>query len=75
MTMQLREWLRGATENERDALAKGAGTSVAYLWQLAGGHRKASIELASRLQAASNGAITVAGLRPDICALISTPAA
>ena len=75
MTTQLREWLHGATEADRERLAKEASTSVAYLWQLAGGHRKASIELASRLQAASAGALTIAGLRPDIHALISKPAA
>lgn len=75
MTTQLREWLHGSTEAERERLAKDAGTSVAYLWQLAGGHRKASIELASRLQGASAGALTIAGLRPDIHALLAVPAA
>lgn len=71
MSMQLRKWLNDATDAERESLAKGARTSVAYLWQLAGGHRKASLELASRLQAASSGDLTIEGLRPDIHALIS----
>lgn len=75
MCTQLREWLHGATDAERERVATAAGTSVAYLWQLAGGHRKASIELASRLQSASDGALTVSGLRPDIHALIAHPAA
>ena len=75
MTTQLREWLHTANEAEREQLAKDASTSVAYLWQLAGGHRKASIELASRLQAASAGRLTIAGLRPDLPALIASPAA
>lgn len=75
MCTQLREWLHGATDSERERVAAEAGTSVAYLWQLSGGHRKASIELASRLQFASDGALTVSGLRPDIHALITDPAA
>lgn len=75
MTMQLREWMRAASDSERERLATEASTSVAYLWQLAGGHRKASIELASRIQAASGGVITIAGLRPDIQALMSAPQA
>lgn len=72
MSSQLREWLRGASDAERERVAKAAATSVAYLWQLAGGHRKPSIELASRLQVASSGTLTLAGLRPDIQALIAT---
>lgn len=71
MSIQLREWLRDASDAERERVAKAASTSVAYLWQLAGGHRKPSIELASRLQTASCGALTIAGLRPDIQALIT----
>lgn len=75
MSDQLRKWLRDAKADERERVAKSAKTSVAYLWQLAGSHRKASVELASRLQEASGGSITVAGLRPDLHALISKSAA
>lgn len=66
MTQQLRDWLGQTNNQEREALAERAGTSVAHLWQLAGGHRKASLELAKRLEDASRGALTIEGLRPDI---------
>ncbi len=66
MSQQLRDWLGRTNTNERQDLADLAGTSVAHLWQLAGGHRKASLELAKRLEDASKGALTIEGLRPDI---------
>ena len=50
MSDQLRSWLTSATPEERERVARLAGTSVGHLYQLAGGHRKASPELAERLQ-------------------------
>ncbi|MDY7116571.1 YdaS family helix-turn-helix protein [Halomonas sp. SSL-5] len=75
MSQQLRDWLGQTNNDERQALADRAGTSVAHLWQLAGGHRKASLELAKRLEDASKGALTIEGLRPDIFASRSIKAA
>jgi DNA-binding transcriptional regulator YdaS (Cro superfamily) len=66
MNEHLREWLARATDKRRQAVAVAASTTVGHLWQLAGGHRKASAELAGRLQDASGGEITIAGLRPDL---------
>lgn len=66
MSQQLRDWLAKASTEQRETLAKEARTSVAYLWQLAGGHRKASLKLAKALQDASSGALTIEGLRPDV---------
>lgn len=66
MSQQLRNWLGQTKDAQRQELAEEAGTSVAYLWQLAGGHRKASLELAKRLQDASRRELTIEGLRPDI---------
>lgn len=66
MSQQLRDWLGQTPNPKRQEVADTAGTSVAYLWQLAGGHRKASLEMAKRLQDASAGALTIEGLRPDI---------
>lgn len=68
MSQQLRDWLGQTNNDERKAVADAAGTSVAHLWQLAGGHRKASLELAKRLEDASKGALTIEGLRSDIFA-------
>lgn len=66
MSDHLREWLATATNERRRDVAAAAKTSVGHLWQLAGGHRKASVDLAERLQDASDGEITIAGLRPDL---------
>ncbi|WP_434456532.1 hypothetical protein JQR85_13665 [Stutzerimonas urumqiensis] len=73
MSHQLREWLHRHTDSERTQLAESARTSVAYLWQLAGGHRKASVGLISRLSAASNHELTLEGLRPDLHQLLNQP--
>lgn len=69
MNDHLRDWLAKTPAERRDLVAKSAGTSVGHLWQLAGGHRKASAELAERLQDSSGGEITIAGLRPDLVSL------
>ncbi|MNP69799.1 hypothetical protein D3C76_1659460 [compost metagenome] len=66
MNDHLREWLATATNDRRPDVAAEAKTTVGHLWQLAGGHRKASVDLAERLQDASDGEITIAGLRPDL---------
>lgn len=66
MSTQIRDWLHAAPNAERERVATEAGTSVAYLWQLAGGHRKATFELAARLLAATRGALTLEGMRPDL---------
>ncbi|MGE8169063.1 hypothetical protein D3C81_1960740 [compost metagenome] len=66
MNDHLREWLATATNDRRRDVAAEAKTTVGHLWQLAGGHRKASVDLAERLQDASDGEITIAGLRPDL---------
>ena len=73
MSTQVRDWLNSHTDDERTALAEAACTSVGYLWQLAGGHRKASVELAARLQKGSKGVLTLEGMRPDLHELLSQP--
>lgn len=42
MSDHLRGWLAATSAEERERVAREARTSVAHLWQLAGGHRKAS---------------------------------
>lgn len=51
--MQAREWMSRTTDQERQAVADRAGTSVGYLWQLSGNHRTAGKALAERLEAAT----------------------
>lgn len=51
--MELKDYLRAATPEERLATAKAADTSVAYLYQLAGNHSEASVATALLLEAAT----------------------
>lgn len=69
MNDHLRKWLAKTPAPERERIAHEAQTTVGHLRQLAGGHRKASPELAERLQEASTGNLTIAGLRPDLVVL------
>lgn len=50
---RLKKWLEKATPAERDWLAKKAKTSVAYLRQLASGHRTASAKTAGDIETAT----------------------
>lgn len=56
--MQMIEFLRNATQEQREELARDAGTTWGYLYQLAryndlGPHRFASLELATDIHEAS----------------------
>jgi predicted transcriptional regulator len=64
--MDLKQFLDTLAPAEREDYAKRAGTTVAYLAQLTGGHRSPSPSLSKRLVAASNNKIKLAKLRPDI---------
>lgn len=50
---QLHHWMKAATPKQRKLLAIKAKTSVAYLRQLASGYRKASMEMALRIENAT----------------------
>lgn len=71
MITQMQVWLKKATALERDRVATAAGTSVGYLYQIGGGHRKPSLELSKKLQAAAGGELTMSGLRPDLYELLT----
>jgi len=64
--MDVRTFMRCHDKDAVRQVAAVAETSVAYLEQLAGGHRRPSPELARRLHAASGGAMRLADLRPDL---------
>lgn len=51
---------------ERNRVAEAAGTTDAYLFQIAGKHRKPSARLARDLEKATNGLLTRVELRPDL---------
>lgn len=56
----LSEWLRNHSESERKALASDCKTTVAYLYQLAGGHRVPSLRLAMDIANHTGGAVPAA---------------
>ena len=51
--MKLRTFLKYATKRERAELATVCNDSVAYLYQLAGNHRHASPQMATRIEQVS----------------------
>ena len=55
-------------KEQREAFAREVSRagSVGYLYLVAGGHRRASPELAKRIERASAGAVKKSDLRPDI---------
>lgn len=64
--MDLKQYLSELTPEQRQDLAERAGTSPAYLVQLAGAHRKPSPAMARALVEASNNKLSLENLRPDI---------
>lgn len=64
--MDLKEYVHGLKPVQRERYAKRAGTTVAYLIQLMGGHRRPSVELAKSLSRESGNAVSLTELRPDV---------
>lgn len=64
--MDIKTFVKTCSKEQREAVAIRAGTTEAYLFQLAGGHRKPSVRLAKYLELASSGLMTRQELRPDI---------
>lgn len=65
--MDMKTYLKQAVPCDRKTLAAAAGTSVAYLYLIGGGHRRAGPELCKKLVAAEPK-LTLCDLRPDIWA-------
>lgn len=47
----LKTWMAAATPDEQHLLAERAGTTRGQLYQLSGGHRQASADMAGRIEA------------------------
>ncbi len=64
--MNLADFIADTTR--RATLARDTGTAAGYLWQIATGWRgkKASLDLAVRIETATGGVVTVEELRPDL---------
>ena len=54
-----------STASKRN-VARECDTTVQYLWQLAYQHRRPSVELATKIEHATRGAVTVDDLRPEL---------
>ncbi|WAR46937.1 helix-turn-helix domain-containing protein [Methylomonas rapida] len=57
--------MKSTKKEERERLANAVGSSVAYFYQVAGGHRKPSASLCVLLEQHSNGLLTKEELRPE----------
>lgn len=64
--MTLAEYMKTLSPEQKESYAQRCGTTVAYLFQLSGGHSKASGPLARTLGAQSGGLVQLEALRPDI---------
>lgn len=64
--MNLRDYIKSLGPERREDYALRSGTTVAYLFQLAGGHSKPSGQLARRLATESGFLVSTQELRPDI---------
>jgi DNA-binding transcriptional regulator YdaS (Cro superfamily) len=76
--MDLIQYRDQHVESGHDAwgsLAERLGSSKAYISQLAHGHRKASHQMARKIEVETNGQVTRADLRPDIFGPIDEAAA
>ena len=61
-----RTYFKALTKDERQALADKVGTSVAYLWQIAYKQRRCNESMAIEIEKASDRAVLVEDLRPDV---------
>jgi hypothetical protein len=62
----MKQFLKEFGREEGGRLAKASGTTLAYLDQIAGGHRKPGFDLTKRLVQESGGRLSRIGLRPDV---------
>lgn len=59
-------YFKALSKDARQAVADKVGTSVAYLWQIAYEQRRCAESLAIEIEKASNRAVKVEDLRPDV---------
>jgi DNA-binding transcriptional regulator YdaS (Cro superfamily) len=64
--MDIKTFTEHMTTEEKEAFAKKANTSVAYLSQLVHGHRQAGLKTILAIERASGGVVTPHDLRPDL---------
>lgn len=62
--MNLKEWIKATPPAERRAICKEIGTTMDYLWQIAGGHSRPGARMALVIEAATG--VSRYELRPDL---------
>lgn len=65
VSMDLKTYLSGLSQEARETLAHGAGTTYGHMRNVSYGHRPCSPELAAALERESKGAVMRWDLRPD----------
>ena len=65
----MQRWLTKARNEERQRVADEAGISVGYLWLIAGGHRKPSEDVATKLHKATAGEVSAFSFFPKLAAI------
>lgn len=71
----MQAWLTNASTDERQRVAEHSGISVGYLWLIAGGHRKPSEDVATKLHRATNGQVSAFSFFPKLAAIAAETAA
>lgn len=66
--MDLKTFFASIPKDQRDSVAKAAGTRWVYVSQIIRNHRKPSPALAQQLHQVSEGKIPLSSLRPDVWA-------
>lgn len=67
----LLDWLK-ADRSRSKALAMHCDCTRSQLYRVAHGLRRCSVELGQKIQEGTNGAVTLAALRPDLAAAFQT---
>lgn len=62
--MTLRDWIRATTPSARRLVCGEIGTTMDYLWQIAGGHSRPSVHLSLAIERATG--VSRHLLRPDV---------
>ncbi len=67
MCMEMKAYYVDLNREQKEELAEKVKTSVAYLGQIASGHRKAGLDIALRIQCETKGQVTVEDLAGLYC--------
>ena len=65
----MQRWLTKACYVERQRVADEACISIGYLWLIAGGHRKPSEDVATKLHKATSGEVSAFSFFPKLAAI------